>query len=73
MHAPVTKVTDHTKLTWLHLIDAFTTLEAFRVIEATLKAWLTFMLTWTFWDCNMVVMSLAKLVIVVPMSIDSLV
>ena len=73
MHAPVTKVINHTKLAWLHMIDAFTTLEAFRVEEATLKAWLTFMLTWTFWDCNMVVMSLAKLVIVVPMSIDSLV
>ena len=69
MHAPVTKMINHNKLAWLHLIDAFTTLEAFGVVEA----WLTFMLTWTCWDCNMVVMSLAKLVIVVPMSIDSLV
>lgn len=73
MHEPVKQMIDHNKNAWLHLIDAFTSPQAFRVVDATLKAWLTLVLTWTFWDCNMVVMSLAKLVIVVPMSIDSLV
>ena len=45
MHAPVTKVINHTKLAWYHLIDASTILEAFKVIGATLQAWLIFMLT----------------------------